>query len=188
VAVEHVYSYYPNAIAWSNLWVVLRLKNKNAPPQGAPPTKPGEKGEARFVNLRNRICNANAKHGVYNKQLRRILHNVAAADMAAKPEGSIEYDPAQPRTPAQRWLRHVLPVLRQYSHEWGLPDWAEESGELQLRVKLRDGYCVLGRVDWNAPLPLKKKGISSSTSVSSSSPASLSAPAVSSKKKSKKDE
>jgi hypothetical protein len=68
-----------------------------------PPPVPRTRGESRFVNLKTRICNDDTKHhhasgsgyrhGVLAKQWRRLLHNIAAADMAWKPEGNIDHIP-----------------------------------------------------------------------------------------------
>ena len=124
VAIEHMQSGYPNALAWSNLWIILRLKNtaphvkaeiadykrrwKAERDSNKPATTlAAERAERRagrargggqvlddheerwYVNLKNRVTRDNATYGVLTKQWRRTLHNVAAADMAAKPHGRI---------------------------------------------------------------------------------------------------
>ena len=251
VAVEHVQSGYPNALAWSNLWIILRLKNTHpavkdeiaeakrrrkegklarpaASPSAArrpwrlfePPEVVGsiEDPEERwYVNLKGRVTREGSTRGVLTKQWRRTLHNIAAADMAAKPSGRIhapkegegavidaeesegeiadarQTDPqdeketdaddegASPRAtrrrkgrgprvdtgmalagatprpsprpvyPGEAWLLGERDSMRRYAVEcdWQLPAWAELTGELQLRCKLRHGYAVLARCPWN---------------------------------------
>jgi len=215
VALEHAQSGYPNALAWSNLWITLRLRNMDpalrrekelqkeskarlqqkgkgeerldsASPSPARAAAAGSSfsigpasavggrksvessgllsSEREFVNLKSRVTERaytrNGRKGVYLKQWRRTLHNVAAADMAAKPWGQIEAPPLDDQLsadqqqqqvyPALAWLRLQLPHLRHWSraNEWALPSWADEHGELQLRAKLRDRYAILARIPW----------------------------------------
>lgn len=172
VAIEHQSSGYPNALAWSNLWINLRLKNmdptvlaarrarKAASPQPqqdaserpSADAKSLDSSEKEFVNLKTRVISdryTKGLHGVYLKQWRRTLHNVAAIDMAAKPWGHIEQQGEQ--YPAHAWLRTMLPHLREYAHQngWSLPSWVDTNGELQLRVKLKDRYAILATIPWN---------------------------------------
>ena len=257
VAVEHVQSGYPNALAWSNLWIILRLKNtdpkvkeeiaeakrkrkegklaaSSAPaaakrpwrfldPSGMSAGSIDDPEERWYVNLKGRVTREDAVRGVLTKQWRRTLHNIAAADMAAKPvgrihapkegegavidaeesegevgtEGGVEgveggdeigaegegeggegdtggvrrrrggsrvgVDPElapqgglprpspRPVYPGEAWLLGERGSLRKYAEEceWQLPAWAEVTGELQLRCKLRHGYAVLARCPWN---------------------------------------
>lgn len=221
VALEHAGSGYPNALAWSNLWINLRLKNMDpsvteerrarkltaaaaASHNGASPSSPESpldsyvsdnafadaaklsaslesavaassasssserksaessgltSSEREFVNLKSRVTDfaytRRGRSGVYLKQWRRTLHNVAAADMSAKPLGGIEHNAsgsdAEPY-PALEWLRRMLPHLRVYArvNSWNLPAWVESTGELQLRVKLKERYAILARIPWNA--------------------------------------
>lgn len=185
VALEHLASGYPNAIAWSNLWITLRLKNmdpavlaarrarkeveRSSSPERAAVIASGNKpsadalsassSEKEFVNLKTRVTDARftvkGTRGVYLKQWRRTLHNIAALDMATKPWGHIEEtDPIHRRDtreyPAQSWLRDLLPHLKRYakSNGWHLPPWVETFGELQLRVKLKDKYAILATIPW----------------------------------------
>jgi hypothetical protein len=190
VALEHLASGYPNAIAWSNLWITLRLKNmdpavisarrarealeRSSSPERAALLDRGDKpsadaksaasSEREFVNLKTRVTDSrftvSGCSGVYLKQWRRTLHNIAALDMASKPWGHIEEaDPAnQPakegekELPAKKWLRDLLPHLRRYArgNTWNLPPWVERFGELQLRVKLKGRYAILATIPWNA--------------------------------------
>ena len=278
VAVEHVHSGYPNALAWSNLWIILRLKNTDPrvrheiaearrrrkveklqqrpaalavggakrpwrslldpPGVGEGVGSIDDPDERWYVNLKGRVTKEGAVRGVLTKQWRRTLHNVAAADMAAKPVGRIHapkegegaridaeesegevgvegmggggvtggwegrdeeeaeadvegegegeteeaegegvvrrrrkggsvggvgVDPSlaatgssprpspRPVYPGEAWLLKQRDGLRMYAEEceWKLPEWAEATGELQLRCKLRHGYAVLARCPWN---------------------------------------
>jgi hypothetical protein len=181
VALEHAASGYPNALAWSNLWITLRLCNmdpklrqqkdekKQLKQQSSAAAGPERKSvessgllssEREFVNLKARVTDKaytrGGRKGVYLKQWRRTLHNVASADMASKPLGQIEVQPLDSPNaptevyPALAWLRLQLPHLRQWAHvnNWALPDWVDQYGELQLRVKLRDRYAILARIPW----------------------------------------
>ena len=259
VAVEHCGSGYPNALAWSNLWIILRLKNtaphvkqeiteakrRRRELAAASASGRGGGGSARgrrcddgigsvedveerwYVNLKGRVTRDGAPHGVLTKQWRRTLHNVAALDMAAKPTGRIHApkdgegavieaeesegetsqgeteqeteageqeekqrdaaadddaspvaaastlrhrppasspssspsassSSASPRQssrpvyPGECWLLSQRDSLRRYAVEcdWQLPSWAEQTGELQLRCRLRHGYAVLARCPW----------------------------------------
>jgi hypothetical protein len=174
VALEHVRSQYPNALAWSNLWIILRLKNCDPKAlqiaeerkrkrsetgiisKGNSENRSNQSSESLFVNLKNRVTDLKKSHGVLTKQWRRTLHNVAAVDMATKPLGSITDIQAKEIMPGnvfygERWLQGFREHLRNYSvdHDWNLPDWADRTGELQLRCKLKDGYAILARVPWN---------------------------------------
>jgi len=209
VAREHEASGYPNAIAWSNVWINLRIKNTSeqirrekeekkrrrmeeaergiTPSTPTTPTRsstylpngPMSSSEREYVNLKSRVTDRrftrNGVSGVYLKQYRRTLHNIAAKDMACKPMGHIEvhdpvvrdgsdaleYDMARSKAsdsdssfqpyPALQWLRTELPHLRATSiqNDWKLPSWVDESGELQLRVKLKDRYAILAAIPWN---------------------------------------
>jgi len=218
VAIEHVQSGYPNALAWSNLWIILRLKNTDpsvaheietvrqkrhiARAQGVHSVRGDDENESWYVNLKSRVTAENAKHGVLTKQWRRTLHNIAAIDMAAKPSGhiravkdgkvskieaesgtsdddegemealdenetSVEESKMRRRRrksppqlqieaaavlayPGERWLLANREALRLYARQcdWKLPVWADKTGELQLRVKLKHGYAVLARCPW----------------------------------------
>lgn len=166
VSREHQQSQYPNAIAWSNLWIIIRLKNTN--PNA---TKPQDKqiqqhnnnllnssssssssisSEWKYVNLKVRACDPTAEHGVLLKQWRRSLHNIAAQDLAVKPDNQIEIthniQTGQPY-PAQQWLIEMNEIF--HSYNWKLPEWANQYGELQLRCKLKDRYAIIARVPWS---------------------------------------
>ena len=251
VAVEHFQSGYPNALAWSNLWIILRLKNTHPsvkeeiaeakrrrkegkltqpplpspasasrpwrfldPPSVTSSSAIDDPDERWYVNLKGRVTKEGTAHGVLTKQWRRTLHNIAAADMAAKPPGQIhapkkgegavidaeesegevpEAEPSphspeekeegeeesgglrkrgkgssgetetrtgstwaprpSPRVvyPGEAWLLGERDNLRRYALEcdWKLPEWADATGELQLRCKLRHGYVVIARCPWN---------------------------------------
>lgn len=185
-----VESQYPNALAWSNLWIVLRLKNvdpavqskRKAAGQPDEPMRPASPGSAisdsdravagndeqdvedlteqTSVNMRSRFTTAKNGRGVLAKQYRRTLHNVAAVDMAAKPAGHIDVNDSKLQSskeyPAQRWLRESLPIFKSYDLE--LPKWAEQTGELQLRCRLKNGYAVLAKIPWNAAEAVNANG------------------------------
>lgn len=130
----------------------------DAPYRPSADAKSLESSEREFVNLKTRVTDARYtqySHGVYLKQWRRTLHNIAAADMASKPWGRIEKDANQHTSrvyPGERWLAEMLPHLRQYARQcnWQLPDWCQYTGELQLRVKLKNRYAILATIPWNA--------------------------------------
>jgi hypothetical protein len=174
VSLEHNKSQYPYALAWSNLWIVLRLKNTDpainaehklnkikeqqdgiiqAPKSATSENRKGWSSEKLFVNLKKRATDPTAKHGVLTKQWRRILHNIAANDMAKKPWNAITHDQAaqiHPNIiyPAQQWLLENREKLRSYG--WNLPSWSDKTGELQLRCKLKQGYAILAKIPWNS--------------------------------------
>ena len=199
VALEHLASGYPNAIAWSNLWITLRLKNmdpavisarharqaleRSSSPERAAVIDRGEKpsadaksaesSEKEFVNLKTRVTDSRftvkGTRGVYLKQWRRTLHNIAALDMARKPWGHIEEaDPVNEgkELPAKNWLREMLPHLKRYAryNAWNLPPWVERFGELQLRVKLKGKYAILATIPWGS-----EGGVATQPSATSSS-------------------
>lgn len=189
VAKEHMDSGYPNALAWSNLWIILRLKNTDpvvleerkkrkaaqangdASANNTEAKKDYESSEREFVNLKSRACpekglkkmriyttdsslSESQVRGVLTKQWRRTLHNIAAADISAKPDDQIAHIDASScgfDYPGVVWLKEQVAILREYAEEnkWALPDWALKTGELQLRVKLADGYVVISKIPWN---------------------------------------
>ena len=232
VALEHQASGYPNAIAWSNLWITLRLKNtdpalkeerrarkadassSSSSPTSLSPESPMDSyvsdaskafadaarlssgaspsaaaaaaadrksaessglhsSEREFVNLKSRVTDAaytrGGASGAYVKQWRRTLHNVAAADMASKPLGHIEActTSAGRPGPALIWLQKQLPHLRAYARDnaWNLPEWVDATGELQLRVKLKDRYAILARLPWNPATPAAATSSASASSL-----------------------
>lgn len=152
VALEHANSKYPTPIAWSDKWVKLRLVHKESLMKNSRSVK-AEKFVCDFrehLTLPTTVPAASVQpHGhVLPKQYRRILHTIAAIDMATKPTGKLDAISAKSRVyPAEAWLWRMRAVLKQWNITT-LPEWAKASGELQLVVTLRDRYVVLGRVPW----------------------------------------
>lgn len=158
------------------MWIVLRLKNMDPTchhdgvPVRASSPSPGsaisdsdravigssdadveDLTERTSVNMRSRFTTAKNGRGVLAKQFRRTLHNIAAIDMAAKPANHIDIHDSEVDNnqlyPAQKWLTENLETFKSYDLE--LPKWAEQTGELQLRCILKNGYAVLARIPWN---------------------------------------
>ena len=77
--------------------------------------------------------------GVLPKQLVWTLRDVVTDDLLAVEPGPLDFDPARPDRPAQRWLAHIAPAVRE------LVDLGEFSG-LAIEARLRTGRMTLARV------------------------------------------
>jgi hypothetical protein len=153
VAREFADSGYPDALAWSNMWISLRIKNTAVGAAAA-------SDAVDEINVKSIVCAEDSKRGVLQKQFRRWLQNVAAQDMAEKPRACIGYAETKGAAgfpfPAQRWLRFMLPVLRGQigGGARALPAWTETNASaLQLCVKLAAGQAVIAELPWAPAAP-----------------------------------
>jgi hypothetical protein len=74
-------------------------------------------------------------------QFAKVVREVAIADLAAKPEGRIEFHASGAEFPASRFLRDLVPVVRN-----GLPDWRQYR-RLELVCRTDSEWVVIGEAN-----------------------------------------
>jgi Vitamin K-dependent gamma-carboxylase len=78
----------------------------------------------------------------YKQWILTVVRPVLIEDIAAKPPGRIDYDPARSQSPAQRLLLDYLPLLRKHADPWRLKGYQR----LELTYPLREGPVVVASV------------------------------------------
>lgn len=130
LANEYISYGYPNTLAWSNQWVRLVLYNNDTKQE---------------YDLRPIICSQYNKHGVIQKQWRRLLHNVAATQLYN------QYSINENTDYGKLWLQYRRIQLKDITTKNDLPDWTITNNcYLTIYMPLKDGSkLIVAQTDWN---------------------------------------